>query len=140
MSFNPRDSEPKLLVSDSLKDLLHEEHIEEVQQMFISVGLVFDPRELSITGNLVGIEFSDHEFSDQIKVDIKLTIKEAFDFIGNVVSNVHHNKKSSALLLLLGEDAVNVPGPFKVSSVKIIELDSTNKLCVLGIDLTKDTQ
>ena len=135
MKFNPYDFEPKPLVSDSIKDLLPEDQLQEVDHMFISIGLVMEPRDTSLTGNLVAIEFGE-----VMKIDIKLTLKEAFSFIGNVISNSRHNKKSSNLLLLLGEDDINIPGPFKISGVKIVEIDSANKLCVLGIDLNKDTQ
>jgi len=135
MKFNPYNIEPKLLVSDSLKDALPEEQLQEAGEMFITVGIALEPREISLTGSLVGIEFTN-----PMKVDMKVSLREAFAFISNVVSNKQHNKTSEGILLLLGEDVTSIPGPFAISSVKIVEIDPANKLCVLAVDLTLDTQ
>lgn len=135
MKFNPYDIEPKLLVSDSIKDEISEEHLQQAVEMFISVGLVIEPKENSLTGNLVGIEFSE-----PMKLDMKVSLKDAFSFISKVVSNNKHTKKVHALLMLLGEESTSIPGPFKITSVKILEIESASKLCILAIDLTKDTQ
>ena len=131
MSFNHLNTEPKLLVSDALKDVLTSEQLEQVDDMFISVAVVVEPRDASLTGNLVGVEFGE-----KLKVDVKATLQDAFQFIGKVTSNKEHNKKCNALILVLGEDSINIPGPYSIFSTKIVEIDSTNKLCVLAIDLT----
>jgi hypothetical protein len=55
------------------------------------------------------------------------------------VSNKDHNKKVNSLILLLGEESVSIPGFFTMTGIKIVDIDSSNKLCVLAIDLLKDT-
>ena len=130
MSFNLPNSEPKLLVSDDLKDLLPEDQLEQINDMFISVALVLQPREVSLTGNLVGVEFDE-----KIKIDIKVTIRDAFSFIGNVITDKKHSKVCQSLILMMGEDVTTIHGPYKISSTKIVEIDSSNKLCILAIDL-----
>ena len=134
MNFDHINSEPKLLVSDALKEVLQEEELEQVNDMFISVAVVTEPREACLTGNLVGVEFSE-----RLKVDIKLLLKDAFTFISKVISNSRHNKTCECLIMMLGDEVVNIPGPFKIFSTKIIEIDSTNKLCILAIDLINVT-
>ncbi len=124
------------MVSDALKDALSEDQLDQdqVEEMFISVALVTEPKNSSLTGNLIGIEFGKNP-----KIDLKTSLKEAFDFIGRVASGDICNKKVNSLILLLGEKSILVSGPFAMTGIKIIEIDSTNKLCVLAVDLTKDT-
>jgi len=134
MNFNQLNAEPKLLVSDALKDVLPEDELAQVNEMFISIAVVTEPRDSSLTGNLAGIEFGENP-----KIDLKTSLKEAFTFITNVVSNEDHNKKVNSLILLLGEESVSIPGPFIMTGIKIVDIDSSSKLCVLAIDLLKDT-
>lgn len=133
MNYNPYSIEPKQLVSDSLKDVLTEENIEQVEEMFISVGLVIEPKEHSLTGNLSGIEFGDYS----TKIEIKASMRDAFNFIGQVITNDQHSKLSSSLILLMGKDVVNIQGPFSICGVKVIEMEPTSKLCILSVDLVK---
>lgn len=134
MNFDQLNAEPKLLVSDSLKDVLPEDQLDQVDEMFISIAVVVDPRDASLTGNLSAVEFGENP-----KIDVKTSLKEAFRFIGHVVSNKHTGKEVNSLILLLGEDSISIPGPFKMSGVKIVDVDSSSKLCILAIDLIKDT-
>ena len=124
----------KFVIPSTLKDVLPEDELAQVNEMFISIAVVTEPRDSSLTGNLAGIEFGENP-----KIDLKTSLKEAFTFITNVVSNEDHNKKVNSLILLLGEESVSIPGPFIMTGIKIVDIDSSSKLCVLAIDLLKDT-
>ena len=133
MDFDHFNTEPKLLVSDSLQDVLSEEQLQGIDDMFITVALVDDSNSLVLSGHLVGIEFLP-----QPKIDIKVSLRDAFNFVSNIL--IHEKRrKASSMVLMLGSDAVNIPGPFSISNSKIIEIDPTNKLCIVAIDLISDT-
>ena len=70
-------------------------------------------------------------------LDIKISLKEAFSFIGNALLN-KQNKKLKSLILAYNAETINVQGPYTITSTKIIEIDVINKLCILAIDLIKD--
>lgn len=133
MNIDHFSTEPKLLVSDVLKDVLTEEQLEQVDEMFISVAIITKPKNSSLTDNLVGIELGKNP-----KIDIKTSIKDAFYFISKLVTNEFFNNEASSLVLLFGREITTIPGPFLMNSVKIVDIDSSNQLCVLAIDLVKD--
>ena len=130
--FDKLDVDPKLLISDSLKESFLEDKIDEINDAFITVVIVTDPETFSIMGNLVGVDFGNN-----IKLDIKISLKEAFSFIGNALLN-KQNKKLKSLILAYNAETINVQGPYTITSTKIIEIDVINKLCILAIDLIKD--
>ena len=132
MNFDQFNTSPKLLVSDSLKDSLHEDRPDQVDVTFISIAIVTEPREFSLTGNLVGIEFAESP-----KIDLRTSLREAFTFISNVTTNKNHNKKVNSLILLFGEESTSIPGPFTMAGIKIVDIDVSNGLGVLVIDLFK---
>ena len=121
------------MVSDSLQGVLSNEDIEKFGQRYISTAIVVDPIDLSLTGNLVGIEFGVNP-----KLDIKVLISEVFKFIGGILVD-DKRRIASNILLNLGDDSIVISGPFKILNAKIIEIDSINQLCVLAIDLFKIT-
>ena len=124
---------PKLMISDDLKGVVDDEQLKNASGMFISIALISEDGEINLTGNLVGVEFSEKP-----KFDIKITLNDAFEFISNVIINQQHNKKYQSFVMMLGEKLCNIPGPFILHSTKIIEIDPTNKLCILAIDLLRD--
>jgi len=130
--FDKLDVDPKLLISDSLKESFLEDKIDEINDTFITVVIVTDPETFSIMGNLVGVDFGNN-----IKLDIKISLKEAFSFIGNALLD-KQNKKLKSLILAYNTETINIQGPYKITSTKIIEIDVINKLCILAIDLIKD--
>ena len=130
--FDKLDVDPKLLISDSLKESFLEDKIDEINDAFITVVIVTDPETFSIMGNLVGVDFGNN-----IQLDIKISLKEAFSFIGNALLN-KQNKKLKSLILAYNAETINVQGPYTITSTKIIEIDVINKLCILAIDLIKD--
>mgnify|MGYP003349578690 FL=1 len=79
---------PKLMISDDLKGVVDDEQLKNASGMFISIALISEDGEINLTGNLVGVEFSEKP-----KFDIKITLNDAFEFISNVIINQQHNKK-----------------------------------------------
>jgi len=130
--FDKINTEPKLLVSDSLQGSLSEEELGQVDDIFITAVIVVDPKEFSLMGNLVGIEFGSNP-----KIDMRVSLKDAFNFVGNILVN-EYNKRSRSIILAHSGEVINIPGPYRIANAKIIEVDPVNKLCILAIDLIKD--
>ena len=42
------------------------------------------------------------------------------------------------IYLTCAEEVIEIPGPFKLNCLKIVEMDYQNRACVLAIDLFKD--
>ena len=123
-------TEPKLLISDSLQGVLPEEDLAQLDEMFVTVAVVVDATSPMLMGNLVGIEFGE-----VLKIDMKIPIRMAFEFVAMLMNEPKKPAKFAALML--AEDTVKVPGPFGVTNVKIVDVDSSNKLCVVAVDLVK---
>ena len=128
MSYNQFNVEPKELISDSLQDVFESPEDSKVEDLFILASLVISQDEL-FTGNLLAIEMGDNP-----KLDIKTLIQKCFKFIGSTMLT---KKQVHSLVLSCGEDIIQVHGPFKISSLKIVEMDYEHQTCVLAIDLSK---
>jgi hypothetical protein len=131
MNFDQFNTEPKLLVSDSLQDSLNEEQTSQIDDLFISAAIVTEQKENSLIGNLVGIEFSENP-----KIDIKSSLKNAFSFVGSVLLN-ENLRICDSVVLMHNVNSIKIPGPFQILNAKIIEIDPSNYCCVLAIDLIK---
>lgn len=134
MNFSSESQKSRIMYSDSLHGNLPDELLEEAFKSTISAVLIVDPKEASIMGTLVGIEFSENP-----KVDIKISLENVFDFITNVLSNVSE-AKSSGIILSLGDRIASFQGVYDIRSAKIVEIDIVNKSCVLAIDLIKSKE
>jgi hypothetical protein len=110
--------------------VLPEEDLAQLDEMFVTVAVVVDATSPMLMGNLVGIEFGE-----VLKIDMKIPIRMAFEFVAMLMNEPKKPAKFAALML--AEDTVKVPGPFGVTNVKIVDVDSSNKLCVVAVDLVK---
>lgn len=131
MNFDEINTEPKLMVSESLQDSFTADEVSQYHDMFITTALQID--EELITGNLVGVEFGVNP-----KLDIKIPLATAFEFIGNTLLTT--NLTVRAIVMMLGEKTLSIPGPYRIFNAKIIEIEPENRLCVFAIDLIKDTE
>lgn len=120
---------PKELISDSLHDAFEPEQqrVNLIDQLMM-VSLVVN-KDYFISGSLLGLDMSENP-----RIDVKALITKSFDFIKNIVLN---QERIHSLVLTLGDDFTQVTGPFKISSIKILETDYENRTCVLAIDLLK---
>lgn len=135
MISNLLNQEPKLLVSDSLKNVLSEEEIVSNSfDSFITTALVTNPKNDSLIGSLVGVEFSS-----ATKIDLKVSLYDAFNFLIKILS-AESSKQIDAIILSLGKKSVPLMGPYTIVNSRIIEIDSTNKMCIFAVDLFKDTK
>ena len=125
---------PKEMISDDLQGILPEDEVlTAYQETFISTVLVTPNPDESLMGSLVGVELSA-----ATKIDLKSQTSDAFDFLSNVaVGNI---PTISMIILNYGDKITKIAGPFAATSVKIVELDATNKTCVLAVDLIKEQQ
>lgn len=130
MNFNSLNTQPKLLISDALKGVLSEDELSQIDDMFITVALICSSADFTLAGNLMGIEFGENP-----KIDIKVPLKNAFNFIGTLQNN---KNVISSIVMMLAEDTIKIVGPFNIVNTKIVEIDSSNKLCILAIDLIKN--
>ena len=131
MSYNPFQAEPKELMSDSLREtfIAEENQLTELENTFILASLVFEDGT-SLIGNILGIEFGDNP-----KLDVKILTQNCFKFINNVLFARNLVK---SIYLTCAEEVIEIPGPFKLNCLKIVEMDYQNRACVLAIDLFKD--
>ena len=131
MSYNPFQAEPKELMSDSLREtfIAEENQLAELENTFILASLVFEDGT-SLIGNILGIEFGDNP-----KLDVKILTQNCFKFINNMLFARNLVK---SIYLTCAEEVIEIPGPFKLNCLKIVEMDYQNRACVLAIDLFKD--
>lgn len=131
MNYDPFDSEPKELMSESLQDAFPsaKQDINDLENIFILASLSFEDGSM-LTGNILGIEFGQNP-----KIDIKILTQKVFKFIGNILSS---QKRIKSVYLTHADEIVELSGPFKINNLKIVEMDYENRACVLAIDLFKD--
>jgi len=133
MNSNFIDQEPKLMMSDSLQDVVDDETATKMyEEMFITTALVTKAKENSLIGSLVGIDLAA-----QTKIDIKVSLAAAFNFVSNMLKN-EDGKILKTVIMTLGDRITDVSGPYKITGTKIVEIDPSNKSCVLAVDLIKD--
>ena len=131
MSYNPFQAEPKELMSDSLREtfIAEENQLAELENTFILASLIFEDGT-SLMGNILGIEFGDNP-----KLDVKILTQNCFKFINNMLFARNLIK---SIYLTCAEEVIEIPRPFKLNCLKIVEMDYQNRACVLAIDLFKD--
>lgn len=122
---------PRELISDSLKGVLNEEEmVKAYEETFISVLLAYEEKSKCVLGNLAGIELTE----SGMKIDFRVALDDAFDFISNFVSEKKYTELR-AIILSLGDKITKLVGPYLIRDLKIVEIDSSNRLCVLAVDL-----
>jgi len=128
MSNNNFDVEPKLMMSDALKEIIQEEEINDFDNS-IFVTLENETSRI-VAGLLSGLDLLANP-----KVDIKCPQDQAFSFINTAVSK--NDLVIEKISLVLNTKLVSILGPFKTSNVKIFDIDNHNDICILAIDLIR---
>lgn len=130
-----RFEDSRLLMSDDLRDILPEEtQLDLINDGFIIVVLATNPRDFSLVGNLVGIEVKKDKV---VKIDLRVSLEDSYNFIVNYFSE-KISRNLGGIVMSLGEKAYShQPVSYKINTVKIVDLDSENKMCVLAVDLFK---
>jgi len=126
------DRSNRLLMSDSIRGMipeLEEEYIASLGDSYVIITLT-DLTSIT-SGILVGISI---ECLAEIKLDIRVKLNEAFSTIKNYTTS---GLSCRLLYMHLSDDEICLPGPFKISSPKILDIDHQNKMCTLGVDLIK---
>lgn len=126
------DSANRLLMSDSIRGMipdLEEEYISKLSDSYVIASL--SDTNFVVSGILVGVSLENH---GEIKIDIRIKLNEAY----NAIKNYTTSGLSCRLLYMhLGDDEICLPGPYKISSPKILDIDPQNKMCTLGVDLIR---
>ena len=121
-----------LLMSESLKGMIpelesSEDDLSELESNYIIAILHFDQKKYLI-GNLVSASFEDAK-----KLDIKANLQEVFSLLKSLLFDASF--KCNSIELHLGEEIIDLKKSYKVTNLKIMELDHQNKSCILAIDL-----
>jgi hypothetical protein len=124
----------RLLMSDSLRGMvpeLEEEQFQAFQDAFVIVAVLLNDgnQTLEATGNLVGLSMENR---DLIKLDVRVSIEDAYRAVGRHISG---ELKCDAVQLLLASDGIRINGPRRVAALKMFDIDHNNKMCTLAIDL-----
>ena len=130
-------SDPKMMMSDSLRDVLPlEQQMDLLNDSNILVVLACIPRDLSLSGTLAG---SEVKVNNSIKIDISVTIQDAFSFMSNLLTG-KIDKRLSSLIFSLGEKVLSLQESiYKIDTIKIVDLQPTNEMCILAVDLIKQS-
>ena len=124
------------MMSDSIRGVIpdfDEETVKKFEDSFVvsALEIVSGNDTNAIVGNTVGVSFDG---DTGVKLDIRVTMSEAFDLLQR------HNGGGVAcgnLYMQLGDHEICKTGPFKVLSLKAMDFNHQEKMCILGIDLTK---
>jgi len=121
-----------LMMSDSLKQKLEPSKDEDVSQFedaFIIAAISVIDYKL-IVGSLIGVSI-DNQI---VKLDLKVSLAESHDFIGEI----SEKKKIEIDLIEFHYNTVKqMIGNFYVSVARISDIDHTNKMAILALDLVK---
>lgn len=126
------DSANRLLMSDSIKGMipdLEEEYISKLSDSYVIASL--SDTNYVVSGILVGVSLENH---GEIKIDIRIKLNEAYNAIKNYTTS---GLSFRMFHMHLGDDEICLPGPYKISSPKILDIDPQNKMCTLGVDLIR---
>jgi hypothetical protein len=131
--------ENRLLLSDSLRDVLpelDEESLDEMSQAIIVVAMslfVGDSLHDVFAGKILGFS----KDSDVVKLDIYTDLKSAYSVIKKYSTT---GLSCRNFYLRLNGDEISFEGRFRVSSSKIFDIDQQVKMCTLGIDLIRERE
>ena len=124
----------RILMSDALKGVVPdlEDSIKKYEDSFIVVSMLLNAGEdedTYVSGPVVGLSF---ESSGVIKSDFKVRVAVAHSVMKKFTTGL---LKCKTCFVTLGEDDIQLFGPFNVESPKVLDLDPQNKMCTLGVDL-----
>lgn len=129
------ETKNRIMMSDSLRGVLpeFEDQIQEFSEAFVVVTIEVNSDDMSdlLSGGLVGISF---ESSEEIKLDIRVSINKAYDVIKKHTTS---GLTSRMFFLHLGDDEIVFQGNYKISRPKMDSFDHQNRTCTLGVDLIK---
>lgn len=128
-----RTDSDTLMMSEELKGQIPDlSEDDDVNNSFIIVVIDLQCNESRqpLVGSLVGIK---HDVCT--KIDMRSSMKTAY----TVFSYITNGGKAlcDSFQLQLGDQEVTFTGPYELLSPAIIDVDSTNKMCTLAVDLVK---
>lgn len=129
------DIADRLLMSDSLKGMIPalEDAVTNANLELVIASIVTGPEASDVlTGRLTGVSVDP----DVVKLDVRVATDTAFDLLRRSITT---GVSIAEVFLSLSDDDVRITGPFRVTSPKMLDFDTQNKMCTLGLDLIKVT-
>ena len=128
--------ENRLLVSDSIKDVVPDLTDEEINALsatmiVASMEILYGGKIEVVAGKLLGLSC---EPGGNIRLDIHIELKRAYEFIKKYKAT---GLSCRMFYLHLGNDEISNEGIFKISSAKIFDFDQQMTTCTLAVDLIK---
>lgn len=132
-NINVVPSTDRILMSDTLRGnvpaLENDEQVQDVESdnyVFVTAEKISNHERTAVIGILRGIELGIEP-----QVEMRLSIVHALDII-----------ETPGLLfgrfeLKTLDRVVNIPGPFKVKSARLFDIDTISQMCTLGLHLVK---
>lgn len=118
-------------MSDSLKEKLMpgEDDVTQFEDAFIITTVSFVNCKL-LVGSLVGVSFED----TGLKIDVKVSLTDAHDIIGELATQQAHQVDAIEFHYKTIKQINNL---YYVSVARISEIDHSNKMAILALDLVK---
>lgn len=131
------DDSNRLLMSDSIKGTIpvledDSERLEADISFFVGIFEFVCNEDIDVlAGKVQGISF---EASGDIKVDIRLETKRAYD---TIKKHATFGLSCRMFHLCHDDDELCFEGNYRISSTKTFDFDAEKKMCTLGFDLVK---
>lgn len=132
------DTSNRLLMSDSIKGMipeLEEEKIRDASDAFLVAVFEINSEYSEEINVLAGkVEGFSLESQGDMKIDIRLEVKKAYDTVKKYTTT---GLSCRMFHMHNGDAELSVEGPYKISSVKLLDFDIERKMCTLAVDLIK---
>ena len=130
------DNFDNLMMSDSIKGQILDFDDDAVKKfedslVVIALEIKIEDNIEPLVGTAVGLSF---EKDMSINVDIRTNTQEAYALLKKYNVSI---VECMAFYVYLGEDEICNRGPYRFTSLKILNFDHQNKMCTLGIDMVK---
>ncbi len=132
-NINVVPSTDRILMSDTLRGnvpaLENDEQVQDVESdnyVFVTAEKISNHERTAVIGILRGIELGIEP-----QVEMRLSIVHALDIIET------RGLLFGGFELKTLDRVVNIPGPFKVKSARLFDIDTIAQMCTLGLHLVK---
>lgn len=125
-----------LMMSDSIRGQipdLEDDAVKKLEDSFLVAALEvkFGDSIEPLVGSTVGLSF---ESDMNISVDLRVSTPDAFDLLKK---HGAFAVECTTFYVYLGQEEICHRGPYRFTSLKVLDFDHQNKMCTLGIDMVR---